>query len=162
MARVDITMTDDERATYLAVGETLIVSTLGPRGAPHVTPMWFFVDDEGRIVFRSFTRSQKIVNLQRNPRLTVLVESGLAYAELKGVMIEGRARLVDGADDPAFVLESYRRLAAKYPMVGPDPVDLDDDALEAAFGRFAPKNTAVVVEPRRIASWDHTKLDGRY
>lgn len=162
MARQDITMTPAERASYLEAGTTLIVSTLGPRGAPHVAPMWYFVDDEERIVFRSFTKSQKIVNLRRDPRLTVLVESGLAYAELKGVMIEGTGRLVDGADDPAFVLESYRRLAARYPMVGPDPVDLDGDALEAAFGRFAPKNTAVVVEPRRIASWDHTKLGGAY
>jgi len=155
-------MTADERAIYLQAGETLIVSTLGRRGAPHVAPMWYFVDGEGRLVFRSFTKSQKILNLQRDSRLTVLVETGLAYAELKGVMIQGTGRLVDGADDPGFVLDSYRRLAAKYPMVGPEPVDLDDAALEAAFGRFAPKNTAVVVEPRRIASWDHTKLGGAY
>jgi hypothetical protein len=162
MARQDITMTADERAAYLEAGETLIVSTLGPRGAPHVAPMWYFVDEEGQIVFRSFTKSQKIVNLQRDSRLTVLVETGLAYAELKGVMVEGVGRLVDGADDPGFVLESYRRLTARYPMVGPEPVELDDDALEAAFGRFAAKNTAVVVEPKRITSWDHTKLGGGY
>jgi hypothetical protein len=124
--------------------------------------MWYFVDEEGQIVFRSFTKSQKIVNLQRDSRLTVLVETGLAYAELKGVMVEGVGRLVDGADDPGFVLESYRRLTARYPMVGPEPVELDDDALEAAFGRFAAKNTAVVVEPKRITSWDHTKLGGGY
>ena len=93
---------------------------------------------------------------------SVLVERGVAYAELQAVMIEGTARLVDGADDPAFLLESYRRLAARYPMVGPDPLDLAPDALEAAFGRFAPKNTAVVVEPRRVVSWDHQKLGGEY
>ncbi|HUG75554.1 MAG TPA: pyridoxamine 5'-phosphate oxidase family protein [Acidimicrobiia bacterium] len=162
MARHDITMTADERAAYLQAGETLIVSTIGPRGAPHVAPMWYFVDDEDQIVFRSFTKSQKIVNLQRDSRLTVLVETGLAYAELKGVMIEGVGRLVDGADDPSFVLESYRRLAARYPMVGAEPVELDDEALETAFGRFAGKNTAVIVEPKRIASWDHTKLSGGY
>ena len=65
-------------------------------------------------------------------------------------------------DDPAYVLETYRRLAAKYPMVGPEPVELDDAALEAAFGRFASKNTAVVVEPDKIITWDHTKLGGAY
>ena len=69
---------------------------------------------------------------------------------------------VDGADDPGYVLESYRKLAARYPMVGPEPVDLDDDALDQFFGRFAPKNTAVVVEPEKIVSWDHTKLGGAY
>ncbi|NIU68002.1 MAG: PPOX class F420-dependent oxidoreductase, partial [Actinobacteria bacterium] len=64
-------------------------------------PMWYVVED-GKVVFRSFTKSQKIVNLQRNPKLTVLVEQGLAYDDLQGVMIQGTATLVD---DPAYVLE---------------------------------------------------------
>lgn len=161
MARKDITMSGDELAGFLDAGRTLIVTTLGRTGHPHVAPMWYFVED-GKIVFRSFTKSQKILNLQRDPRLTVLVERGLAYAELQGAMIQGTARLVDGADDPAYLLEAYRRLAARYPMVGPDPIDLDPEALEAAFGRFAPKNTAVIVEPRKIVTWDHTKLGGAY
>ncbi|HLE38184.1 MAG TPA: pyridoxamine 5'-phosphate oxidase family protein [Acidimicrobiia bacterium] len=161
MARKDISMTPGEREAFLESGTTLIVTSLGKNGHPHSAPMWYFVDD-GKVVFRSFSKSQKIVNLRRDPRITVLVERGVAYAELQAVMIEGTARLVDGADDPAFLLESYRRLAARYPMVGPDPVDLAPDALEAAFGRFAPKNTAVVVEPRRVVSWDHRKLGGEY
>jgi PPOX class probable F420-dependent enzyme len=161
VARVDITMTKDEMTAFLEEGETLIVSTIGRDGTPHVAPMWYFLD-AGKIVFRSFTKSQKIVNLRRDPRLTVLVETGIAYAELRGVMIRGTATLVDGAVDPAFVLESYRRLAAMYPMIGPEPVDLGPEALEATFGRFASKNTAVIIEPRRIVTWDHTKLGGRY
>jgi hypothetical protein len=111
------------------------------------------------VVFRSFSKSQKILNLRRDPGLTVLVERGLGYAELQGVMIRGTARLVD---DPDYVLRIYGRLAAKYTMVGDEPVELDREALEAAFGRFAPKNTAVIVEPDRIVSWDHTKLGGAY
>lgn len=154
-------MSVGEIAAFLDEGTTLIVTTLGRTGQPHVAPMWYFVDD-GRLVFRSFTKSQKILNLQRDPRITVLVERGVAYAELQGLMIQGTARLVDGEQDPAYLLESYRRLAAKYPMVGPDPVDLDPVALEAAFGRFAPKNTAVIVEPRKVVTWDHTKLGGAY
>lgn len=154
-------MTADEQAAFLDAGRTLIVTTLSRTGHPHVAPMWYFVAD-GKIVFRSFTKSQKIVNLLRDPRLTVLVERGLAYADLQGLMIQGTATLVDGADDPAFLLESYRRLAARYPMVGPEPVDLDPTALEAAFGRFAPKNTAVIVEPQKVVTWDHTKLGGSY
>lgn len=161
MARKDISFTPDELEAFLAEEMTLIVTTLSKDGHPHTAPMWYFVED-GKIVFRSFTKSQKIVNLQRDPRITVLVERGIAYAELQAVMIKGTARLIDGADDPAYVLESYRRLAARYPMVGPEPVELDPDALDQAFGRFAPKNTAVVVEPKRIVSWDHTKLGGGY
>ena len=158
MARKDITMSPDEIREFLTTGHTLQVATVGKDGSPHLAPMWFVMDGDS-LVFRSFTKSQKIVNLQRNPRLTVLHERGLAYSELQGVMIRGTGKLID---DPAYVLETYRLLAAKYPMVGPEPVDLDDEALEAAFGRFAPKNTAVVVEPDKIITWDHTKLGGAY
>ncbi len=159
MARKDITMNEVERQSFLSSGaKVLQVATIGKDGAPHLAPMWFVMED-GNIVFRSFTKSQKIVNLMRDPRLTVLVEAGNAYGELQGVMITGTARLVT---DPDYVLKIYGGLAARYPMVGDAPVDLSDEALEAAFGRFAPKNTAVIVEPTKITSWDHTKLGGTY
>ena len=159
MARKDISMTADEREAFLSDGmKTLQVATIGKDGVPHVAPMWFVLEG-GKVAFRSFTKSQKIVNLQRDPRLTVLVETGTAYEQLKGVMIKGRARLVD---DPAYVLELYGRLSARYPFSGDEPAELDPDALEQAFGRLAPKNTAVVVEPDKIVSWDHTKLAGAY
>ena len=158
MARKDITMTPEEIQTFLESCHTLQVATNGPDGRPHLTPMWY-VMEEGQIVFRSFSKSQKIVNLLRDPGLTVLAERGLAYAELQGVMIRGTARLVD---DPVYVLRIYGRLAAKYPMVGDEPVELDPEALEKVFGGHAAKNTAVVVESDKIASWDHTKLGGKY
>ena len=154
-------MTPGEVAAFIEAGDTAIVTTLGSDGHPHAAPMWYFVED-GRIVFRSFTKSQKIVNLSRDPRITVRVERGVAYSELQAVMIRGKARLIDGADDPEYVLAAYGRLAAMYPMLGPEPIQLDADALEAAFGRFAPKNTAVVVIPQKVTSWDHTKLGGEY
>lgn len=158
MARKDITLTADEIQDFLGAGHTLQVATVGKHGYPHLAPMWFVIGD-GKVVFRSFTKSQKIVNLQRNPKVTVLVEEGEEYAELRGVMIRGDARLVT---DRAYVLDIYGRLAAKYAMIGGAPVNLDPEALEAAFGRFAEKNTAVVVEPISITSWDHTKLGGAY
>ena len=158
MARKDITMSDTEILEFLQDARVLQVATIGRDGTPHLAPMWFVVED-GKIVFRSFSKSQKIVNLRRDPRLTVLVESGDAYEELRGVMIKGDARLIT---DPDQVLATYGRLAAKYAMVGPEPIDLDPAALEAAFGRFAPKNTAVVVEPVKVTSWDHRKLGGSY
>ena len=120
--------------------------------------MWFVVDD-GKLAFRSFTKSQKIVNLQRNPSLTVLLEAGTGYDELRGVMIKGTARLITERD---FVLVMYGMLAARYPMMGGEPMVLDSDALEATFGRYADKNTAVIVEPAQIISWDHRKLGGIY
>jgi len=158
MARQSITMSPAEVATFLEGGRTLLVASLHRDGRPHLVPMWYVVE-EGRVAFRSFTRSQKIVNLRRDPRLSVLVQSGEAYAELRGVMIEGRARLID---DPAYVLALYGKLAAKYALAGPEPRVLSLEELEAAFGRHVRKNTAVLVEPRRVTSWDHTKLGGTY
>jgi PPOX class probable F420-dependent enzyme len=158
MARKDITMSPEELGVFLEEGRTLQVASLHRDGRPHLVPMWYVVED-GKVVFRSFTRSQKIVNLRRDPRLSVLVERGEAYAELRGVMIEGRARLVD---DPAYVLVLYGKMAAKYAMVGPEPTVLSPEELEAAFGRHATKNTAVVVEPVRVTSWNHANLGGAY
>lgn len=151
-------MTPDEVLAFLGECMTLQVATIGNDGFPHVAPMWFVVED-GKVKFRSFTKSQKIVNLTRNPNLTVLAEAGLAYAELRGVMIKGTGTLIEDRDE---VLEMYGKLAARYPMVGPEPISLSADQLEEAFGRFADKNTAVVVEPVRTISWDHRKLGGAY
>jgi len=158
VARKDITMSEAEITRFLGEGRVVQVASLGPDGWPHLVPMWYVVED-GRIVFRSFTKSQKILNLHRDPRLTVLVERGDAYAELQGVLVKGTADL---DTDPERVLALYGAMAAKYAMVGDRPVRLDPDALEAAFGRFASKNTAVTVVPEKVISWDHTKLGGAY
>ena len=158
MARKDISMTTEEVTAFLNEASILQVATIGKDGTPHLAPMWFVVEGD-TIVFRSFTRSQKIVNLLRDPRLTVLAEDGDAYAELRGVMIKGGARLID---DPSYVLDLYGRLAAKYALIGDAPTQLSDEELEAAFGRAATKNTAVIVEPLKVASWDHRKIGGGY
>ncbi len=151
-------MTPEEVAEFLRTNTVLQVATLGSNGWPHLAPMSYVMEDD-KIVFRSFTKSQKIVNLRRTPRLTVLVETGEDYSELRGVMIRAEALLVD---DPDYVLSVYGSLAAKYPMINGTPMVLDDEALENAFGRFAAKNTAVIVEPLKVTSWDHTKLGGAY
>lgn len=158
MARKDISMTEQELDDFLRSGHTLQVASVDADGYPHLAPMWYVVRD-GKIVFRSFTKSQKIVNLQRNPKLSVLLESGETYDELRGVMIRGDARLVDDRDR---VLEIYGALAAKYEMIGGKQVELDTEELEAAFGSYADKNTVVVVEPAKMTSWDHRKLGGAY
>ena len=152
-------MTPEELTEFLSSGAKILqVATIGKDGSPHLAPMWFVLDD-GKIVFRSFTKSQKIVNLKRDPRITVLVEEGDSNETLQGVMIKGTGRLIEDRD---YVLELYGRVGARYPFAGDTPVELDPDALEAAFGRFAEKNTAVVVEPEKVTSWDHHKLGGSY
>jgi PPOX class probable F420-dependent enzyme len=159
VARKDVSMTNGEVLDFLAAPRTLIVTTNGPAGFPHVAPMWYLLID-GKIGFRSFSKSQKIVNLRRDPKLTVLAEEGSTYGALKGVMISGTATLIDDRD---VVLDWYGRLAARYPFFGTKPAPIPDaETLEQAFGPYADKNTAVLVEPAGIVSWDHTKLGGAY
>lgn len=158
MARKEITMTPGEIDEFLAAPRNLQLATLGADGFPHVAPMWYVIRD-GAIVFRTFTKSQKMVNLKRDPRLTVLAEEGDAYSELKGVMVKGEAQFNDDTD---FVLDVYVELATRYPMVESITGTADEDALRAAFAGFAAKNTAVTVVPHKIISWDHTKLGAAY
>jgi nitroimidazol reductase NimA-like FMN-containing flavoprotein (pyridoxamine 5'-phosphate oxidase superfamily) len=157
MVRRDISMSADQIGEFLAAGRKLQVATLGSDGHPHLTTLWY-VMRAGLITFRSFSKSQRIANLRRNPRLTVLVEAGDAYAELRGVMIKGHARLIE---DRPTVLEVYGQIATKHEGSG-EASPLDPDALEMLFGRHADKNTVVMVEPESVASWDHRKLGGAY
>jgi len=158
MARKDTSMTREEIQEFLAANTVLQVATQGADGWPHLAPMWYVMEGD-KVMFRSFTKSQKIVNLTRNPNLTVLVETGDEYSQLRGVMIKGKARLIS---DPTYVVSVYGALAAKYPMINDTPMEMDREAMETAFGRFAAKNTVVVVEPSKVITWDHTKLGGGY
>ena len=159
LPRTDITMTTSEIEVFLAEPRTLQVATVGRDGFPYVASMWYLIH-EGNIAFRSFSKSQKIANLRRDPRVTVLAEDGGSYAELRGVMIQGTARLIT---DRAIVLDWFGQIAARYPFFGEEPTPpLDADANEAAFGRFAHKNTGVIVDPVKVISWDHRKLAGEY
>ncbi len=152
MARKDITMSPGEIQAFFQEQMTLQVATNGKDGFPHVAPMWFVVEDE-KLVFRSFTKSQKIVNLKRDPRIAVLVEDGIVYNELRGVSINGRAELTE---DPERMLELARGVSAKmYP-------GLAGEALEQAAKQLTVKRTGVFIQPERIVSWDHRKLSGTY
>lgn len=144
--RQQIRMNDDEVASFLAAGRTLQIATNGADGFPHLVPMWYAVLD-GRLTTWSYGKSQKVVNLRRDPRITCLVESGDCYEELRGVQVRGRAELVD---DPATVLRVGEAIYERYR--GPA-----DDTARAGIAREGAKRVAVVVHPERIVSWDHAK-----
>lgn len=148
MGRRDISMTEGEIAEMLDQGRDLQVATNGHDGYPHLTTLWYAVID-GLVTFRSFTKSQRIVNLKRDPKITVLVETGEDYSGLRGVMIKGRAEL---NASPERVMATY--LAVTRRMQGPG---VTQEAVEAMFGRFKDKNTVVTIHPERIVSWDHRK-----
>ena len=150
--RDSIKMSDDELWKFVEERKSLQVATIGADGAPHLTTLWFVIVD-GEIAFETFTKSQKIVNLKRDPRIAVLVEDGLKYNELRGVAINGRAVL---HEDPAVVLPYA--LA----MVRRNQPEIPAEHVEAAAKMMAAKRTVVVVKPEKIVSWDHRKLGGTY
>ncbi|HEY2053632.1 MAG TPA: TIGR03618 family F420-dependent PPOX class oxidoreductase [Solirubrobacterales bacterium] len=146
-ARDRIRLSDEERLALLAAERVVIVTSLGPRGWPHAMPMWFVVRD-GEIWIWTYGTSQKVRNLERDPRATLLVEAGEAYEQLRGVMVEAEAEIV--ADREA-VIALGRELGARYgDGAGPE--------VEAALARQARKRVAIRFRPRHTVTWDHRKL----
>ncbi|MEO6715667.1 MAG: pyridoxamine 5'-phosphate oxidase family protein, partial [Novosphingobium sp.] len=93
-SRDRIGMSEAEIAELFAECKSLQVATLGPHGEPHLTTLWYTVH-EGKVMFETYGKSQKVANLRRDPRIAVLCEAGEQYGELRGVSIQGRAELVE-------------------------------------------------------------------
>lgn len=144
-------MSDDEVRLYLDEQRVLNVATLGPTGHPHLVAMWYALID-GKVQFWTFAKSQKIVNLRRDPKMTGLVESGDAYNELKGVELVGNGRVID---DYERILHLGRELAVRYN----GPAALADE-LVPFIETQARKRLVVEFEVERVVSWDHTKITG--
>jgi len=152
--RAEIRLTPAERAELLDSQRIVVVSSIGPRGWPHSMPMWFTVRD-GEIWIWTYAKSQKVKNLERDPRATLLVETGEQYQELRGVQIEAEAEIVRGTDR---ILEFGLELALRY---AEGIEELGSDA-EAGLAAQAPKRVAIRFRERRSATWDHRKLGGGY
>lgn len=152
--REEIQMSEAEQLALFDQERVVVVSSHGPRGWPHSMPLWFVVRD-GEIWVWTFAKSQKVKNLERDPRATLLVEAGEQYQELRGVQIEAEAEIIRETDR---VLDFARELTLRYA----DGIDeLGDDAA-ASLEAQAPKRVAIRFQPRRTASWDHRKLGGGY
>jgi len=147
--RDQITMTAQETAAFLAASRKVQLATINPDGTPHLVTMYYVMTD-GRISFWTYRSSQKARNLSRDPRVTCLVEDGEQYFDLRGVQLRGVTRLID---DPAQVRAIGRRIVA---MFGPDTGS--PEGLAAYVEKAARKRVAYIVEPERVASWDHAKL----
>jgi PPOX class probable F420-dependent enzyme len=146
-------MSTDEIETFLGSGRDLQVASLNADGTPHLVTMWYAPVDGGRLAFWTYRKSQKVLNLRRDPRLTVLVATGEKYEELKGVSITGNARIVE---DPNEVREFGERVYERY--WGP----LDNDLVRDGVARMGAKRVVIVVEPEKVVTWDHSKLAGAY
>lgn len=145
-ARDRIRMTDEEAQRFLDEAHTLQVASINADGTPHLVPMWFLrVDND--IWFWTYGKSQKVMNLRRDPRITVMAEMGQDYNELRGISMRGRAEIIE---DPTRVLEYGVRSFPKYFGDAPDA--------EARMAQMGAKRVLVIVHPESVASWDHRKL----
>ena len=147
-----VRMGDVEIADFLDDTLKVQVASIGRDGAPHLTTLFYVIVD-GRIAFWTYARSQKVRNLERDPRVSALVEDGTDYFELRGVSITGTAELVR---DPERVLQIGTAVAVR--MVGAKSVDDLGELGREVVEKQAAKRVAVVVHPDHVASWDHRKL----
>jgi PPOX class probable F420-dependent enzyme len=153
MSRRDqIAMTSHELADFLAGQHVVVCATNGVHGWPHLMPLWYVVRD-GELWAWTYAKSQKVRNLERDPRATLQVEAGEAYHELRGVMIEAETTI---HRELATVAGVGAELAERY-----GAGTLSEEGRQAV-ARQAPKRVALQFVPRRTASWDHAKLGGVY
>lgn len=151
--RDQIRMTDEERAEFLGGRRTMQVATHGADGTIHLVAMWYGFDGE-LPAFETFARSQKVLNLRRNPNLTVLVEDGDTYETLRGVQIVGRAELIEEGDPR--VIDIAESVVTRY-------IDTSSpEEARAVAEAMANKRAGVIIHAEKIVTWDHTKLGGAY
>lgn len=148
--RADIVLTSQEIAEFLAGAHTCVLVTIGPDGFPDPVGMWYVPGSDGSIWMRTYAKSQKVLNLQRDPRAAVLVESGARYSELKGVQLTGSIELVDDEDT---ICDVFADLMIRYEGMDPQY----RDAAREGYRLKAPKQRALHLVPERIVSWDHSK-----
>ena len=142
-----VAMAAEETAAFLAGSRKLQLATINPDGTPHLVTM-YYVMRSGQITFWTYRASQKARNLDRDPRVTCLVETGDQYFDLRGVQVQGTAWCIE---DPAAVREIGRHIATG---LG----DSTGDSVEEYVEQAARKRVGYTVEPRLIISWDHSKL----
>jgi PPOX class probable F420-dependent enzyme len=147
-------MTPEEVRAYLDSQRRIILVTNGPEGLPHPVPMNYGLDDEGRVLLTSFARSQKVRNLERDPRASLLVESGTTYAELKSVILYADAEIVR---EPEQIVSLMSQIRAAEPLAG----SIDSAMSEQVRASIA-KRVVLRFTPFRVVSWDHAKLAGKY
>jgi PPOX class probable F420-dependent enzyme len=150
--RGQVALSPDEQDRYLTDSHTIILSTNDPHGYPHSVAMWYVVADDGHVLMTTFGKSQKVKNVERDPRCSLLVESERSYDKLKGLLIRGRAEIVR---DPAVVFDTLLAINRKYQQ-GPE------ELVRPLFEKQSKKRVLLKIAPERASSWDHAKLGGAY
>jgi len=144
-------MSDAELRAFLGERVVMQCATIGPNGRPHMMPLWF-VPDEVELLSWTYAKSQKSKNLERDPRATVGIETGVQYHELRGVMFECDVQLEREPEQvESYGLRLFERLAGE---LTPE--------MRAMIAQQAQKRVGMRFVPTRTVSWDHGKLGGTY
>ncbi|HEY7486922.1 MAG TPA: pyridoxamine 5'-phosphate oxidase family protein [Streptosporangiaceae bacterium] len=145
--RARVVMTGEEVAALVAEQRKLQLGTVNPDGTPHLVTM-FYAPVDGKIAFWTYKKSQKMRNIERDPRVTCLIETGEDYFELRGALIYGTAKVLTDQNEIRYVgAEVVRRM-----------MDIEDAEVAPFVEATGAKRYAIVVEPVRVASWDHRKM----
>jgi PPOX class probable F420-dependent enzyme len=145
--REQITMSEDELRAFIAEHKVMQCATVGPRGWPHVVPLWYVVDGT-ELRGWTYAKSQKARNLERDPRATVAMEEGVEYLELRGAMLECEV-----------VVERETERVAEYGRALVDRYAGGSAEMKEFFRQQAPKRVGLRFIPARIVTWDHRKLE---
>lgn len=146
-----IRLSAEEIRSYLSEGHTMILVSNGRNGHPHPMPMFYALGPDLTVRFTTYARSQKVKNIERDPRVTLLVETGHAYEELKGVVIDGKATIRRDRDLAIETMLGARRLRGE---PTPPAEMLSAEQKQAMVG----KRVVIEVTPERFVSWDHSKI----
>lgn len=147
--RAMIVMTPDEVREFLARSRTATVASIGPDGMPHLVAMWYGIIGDA-VYIETKARSQKAVNLRRDPRMVFMVEAGTSYDTLRGVSLEGTGAILEEADGEEYWAAAksvYERYTGPYTAQARPALEL-----------MMNKRIVVRLVPRRVRSWDHRKL----
>ena len=148
--REQIQLTPEEQAAFLRQHHKAAFATIDKDGFPHVVAMNYVVrDGDSAFYMTSYGKAQKVVNVRRNPKVGLMVETGDSYAELRGVMVRGHCEIIEDVDA---VMATFAARVEERAQRAPSPGAVTS----------APKRVVLKVVPHRVTSWDHRKLGGRY
>ena len=147
--RRSIKFTPEEQEEFVKKNQKAALATLDRDGFPHVVAMNYFYQD-GVFYMTSYGKAQKVLNIRRNSKVGLMIESGRVYNELQGVLVRGHCEIIE---DTSQVKVSFRRMGE---------VQGGKSGVPSEAAASMPKRVVLKIVPEKIASWDHTKLGGKY